>query len=371
MKRTISIKLATTLEQSQALFDLQAEFAKACNQIVPCAVEHRCWNRVALHHRVYYPVRKSTALGSQMVCNAVQWVADAYQVLHLKKTDEVPVITFKNTGAVHFDKRTYSIKGNTLSLYTLAGRILVAMRPGDFQLDYLKEGAPKEVTLVRRGTAWFFNLVLDLPDATPADNGGGVLGVDIGENNLAVTSSGKEFGGGELRDSRDKFLSLRTRLQSNGSESARQLLRKVSGKECRRVEHFNHEVSKAIVLEAIDQGADTIVLEDLTHIRSHIKAGKRVRPRLHRWAFRQLQTFIQYKAEAAGLRVLSVDPAYSSKTCSECDSLGTRRKHRFSCSSCGRLAHSDRNAAVNLAKRIESFGTIRGVVNRPNVATSC
>lgn len=355
-------------EQSQALFELQAEFSKACNQIVPVAVEHRCWNRVALHHLVYYPVRESTALGSQMVCNAVQSVADAYRVLRPRKTEGVPVIRFRDSGAVQFDKRTYGIKGDRLSLYTLTGRILVAMRPGRFQLDYLKQGTPKEAALIRREKTWFFNLVLDLPETMPVTTSGQVLGCDIGENNLAVTSSGKQFGGGQLRDARDKFLSLRTRLQSNGSESAKQLLRKVSGKERRHVEHVNHEVSKAIVAEALAQGADTLVLEDLTHIRERIKAGYRVRPRLHRWAFRQLQTFIQYKAEAAGLRVLYVNPAYSSQTCSDCDSLGTRRKHRFSCSTCGRLAHSDVNAALNHAKRIASFGAIRGTVNCPNVA---
>jgi IS605 OrfB family transposase len=51
-------------------------------------------------------------------------------------------------------------------------------------------------------------------------------------------------------------------------------------------------------------------MEDLTHIRAHIKAKLRVRARLHRWAFRQLQDFVQYKAEAVGLRVEFVEPAF-------------------------------------------------------------
>ena len=56
-------------------------------------------------------------------------------------------------------------------------------------------------------------------------------------------------------------------------------------------------------------------LEDLTNIRANIKAGKRVRTRLHRWAFRQLRDFVAYKAEAAGLNVIFVEPAYTSQTC--------------------------------------------------------
>src|SRR5690625_2892534 len=125
MKRTVSIKLAPTPEQAQALLDLQAEFSKACNRVVPFARDHRCWNRVALHHLAYYPVRETTHLGSQMVCNAVKAVSDAYKVLKLKKLGEVPTLSFRNTGAVHFDVRTYSIKGDTVSLYSLRGRQVV------------------------------------------------------------------------------------------------------------------------------------------------------------------------------------------------------------------------------------------------------
>src|SRR5699024_11201512 len=107
MKRTVSIKLAPTPAQAQALSELQTEFSKACNQVVLFARDHRCWNRVALHHLAYYPAREATHLGSQMVCNALKAVADAYKVLKLKKSDEVPTISFRNTGAVHFDARTY------------------------------------------------------------------------------------------------------------------------------------------------------------------------------------------------------------------------------------------------------------------------
>ncbi len=365
MKRTVSIMLEPAPEQAQTLSALQSEFTRVCNLIVPFARDHRCWNRVALHHLTYYPVREKMNLGSQMVCNAIKAVADAYKVLKLDRRDEIPVISFRDTGAVHFDARTYSIKDDNVSLYSLRGRQVVKMTLGNFQSAYLEAGKPKEAKLVRKGKRWFFNLVLDLPDA-PAFNGSGVLGVDLGENNLASTSSGKIMGGGPLRDVRDRHLALRRRLQSNGSESARQLLKKVSGKERRHMRHVNHEVSKAIVNETLEQGASTLAMEELTHIRKRIKAGQRLRSRLHRWAWRELQRFVEYKAQAAGIRVIYVNPAYSSKTCSICGCLGSRVKHKFSCS--GYLAHSNRNAAVNLAKLAESTGIARGVVNRPHVA---
>src|SRR3990170_588491 len=119
--RTVSLKLVATPEQALALSALADTYAQACNAIVPLAVEHRCWNRVALHHLAYYLVREQLpALGSQMVCQAVHRVADAYKTLKankgIAKDKPVPAIAFK-TMSVNFDKRTYSIKGDMLSLF--------------------------------------------------------------------------------------------------------------------------------------------------------------------------------------------------------------------------------------------------------------
>ena len=367
MLRTISIKFDTTTTQSYALLALQEAYADACNALVPVVIENRCWNRVALHKLAYYDIRASSLLGSQMVCNAIFSVCKAYKAQAALKRikTEVPAISF-DRASVHFDKRTYSVKDGMLSLYTLSGRIKVPMKLGDFQRARLQSGSPKEAELVFRNGVWFFNLVLETK--TPeVQTGGPVLGVDVGENNLAATSTGKLFGGGDLRDRRDRFLALRKRLQSNGSASSRQLLRKISGREARRAKIENHRVSKAIVLEAQRIGASTIVLEDLTHIRENIKGGRRIRTRLHRWAFRQLQTFVAYKAESAGIDVIFVDPAYSSQNCSLCGELGLRQQHLFSCS-CGFRAHADCNAARNLARIAESTLSATAAVNQPNVA---
>ncbi|MFN3334386.1 MAG: RNA-guided endonuclease InsQ/TnpB family protein [Caldilinea sp.] len=368
MMRTASIRLDVTAEQSASLAALRAAYADACNRLVPIVREHRLWNRVALHQRAYTMLRQTTPLGSQMCCNAIFSVCKAYRAqkaLGRIKPDHVPAIRF-NRASVHFDARTYTIKGDALSLTTLQGRIRVGMRLGEHQRRILQSGKPKEAELVLRDGRWYFNLVVESADAAPIASGP-VMGVDVGENNLAAISLGKVFGGGKLRHERDRYLALRRRLQSNGSQSAKQKLRQVSGKEARRMKHINHETSKAIVEAARAAGVARIVMEDLTHIRARIKAGKRMRTRLHRWAFRQLQAFIEYKAKAAGIEVEYVDAAYTSQTCSCCGGLGQRSKHRFECPHCGLRAHSDLNASRNLARIGSGAPLPRAVVNTPDV----
>jgi IS605 OrfB family transposase len=318
-----------------------------------------------------------------MVCQAVHRVADAYKALRanegIPKDQPVPAIQF-TPSSVSFDHRTYSIKGEAFSLSTTTGRATVRFACGPRQKALLASGLPKEARLAIRKGIWYLNLVFDLPDPIPL-SGDLAVGLDVGENNLAATSTGKVLGGGKLRHDRDRYLASRRRLQSNGSRASKRKLKAISGKEQRHVRHVNHETSinqyasciaagdteRAIVAQALQAGACILRMEDLTHIRAHIKAGNRVRARLHRWAFRQLQNFVQYKAEAAGIKVEYVDPAYTSQTCSVCGGLGKRVKHRFACS-CGNLAHSDVNASRNIARFAALSSSARGVVNRPEFA---
>lgn len=369
MKRTISIKLVTNQTQSELLKKVQHEFNAACNHIVPIVQEYKSFNKVTLHHQAYYPIRSQTKLGSQMTCNVIRAVSEAYKALRLKKDIPIPAIKFKPTSSIHYDKRTYSVIEETLSLYTLDKRVYVSMQLGEFQKNYLSQGEPKEAELVNRKGVWFFNLVLDIPEPAHLESKK-VMGVDLGDNNIAATSTGKLFKGGKLGYDRDKYLALRRRLQTNGSQSAKQLLKKVSGKENRHMTHINHIISKEIVQEAMRVGASVIALERLTHIRKRQKVRKKERIRLNRWSFAQLQKFIEYKAKAAGIEVVYVNPAYTSKTCSECGLRGrTRLRHRFRCR-CGSQQHADLNASRNICKLVVSADATMCAVNRTHVANS-
>lgn len=359
--RTVSIKLATTPEQSTALQQVRFEYARVCNLAVEMAHSAKVFNKVELHHTAYYALREQSAIGSQLVCRAMAAVCDAYKVLG--RTNKI--VRF-SPGSVHYDARTFRLLGDgTISLYTMAGRIKVPLVLGEHQRRHLAAGVPREGKLIFRDGTWFFNLAIRLPDAQPAS--GDVMGVDVGEVNIAATSTSKIFSGKQLCFERDKRLALRSRLQANGTQSSQQLLRKVSGREQRRVRHVNHVTSKALVAEAVKHGAGTIAMEDLTHIRARIKAGKRVRARLHRWSWRQLQDFVAYKAEQAGLAVVYVEPAYTSQTCAMCSCLGKRRGSLFRCS-CGNRRHADANAASNIRRLPELISSGTGCVTTRHVA---
>ena len=341
-------------EAFEKLQRTQALFRRACNLLVDIIREDtekklRLWQRYNLHHAGYYRVREAVPeLGAQLVCNAVRAVSAAYKTLLSNNSKyakdkklELPKIVFKNVG-IHLDARTltFSKDRTTATVFTSQKRVSVRLCPGTFQQDILSNGKWRECNLVykkgRKGTkgCWQLHIAVERDLKLPSLKNlkkEEILGVDVGENNMAATSDGRLFKAGKLKNDRDKYLSHRARLQRNGSRNAKRKLRQISGRERRHVQHVNHNVSKTIAEKAAQSGKRLIVLEDLTHIRERIKAGHKVRARLHRWPFRELQQMIVDKASRIGMRVMFVDPRYTSKTCSACGAIGKRKKHRFEC----------------------------------------
>ena len=366
LNRTVCVRLLVSSEDSVKSSETHALYRDACNFVVPIVCKNkgsRLWQRFALHKAAYSKIReKFPAQGAQLACNVIRSVSSAYKTELANhpqqlKQPELKAIRFKNP-SVHLDKNTITYRDNgTVSLYTLKGRVEVTLAPGDRQLLLLAFGKRKESNLVlhcgygKRPDFWELHITIEneIPPVAPAElqTKEVMMGVDVGENNMASASTGKLWKAGNLKHNRDKKQSLRTRLQRNGSRSAKQHLRKASRRERRHVAHVNHVVSREIVNEAKAKDKKLILLEDLTHIRERIKANLRVRTRLHRWPFRELQQMIVYKAVSEGMEVMFVDPHYTSQTCDRCGKLGARKKHRFRCS-CGYRAHADLNASRNL-----------------------
>jgi putative transposase len=236
----------------------------------------------------------------------------------------------------------------------LDGRIAVPFRFGAYQAARL-DRIRGQADLLYRDRTFYLACTVDAPEPTPNEPAE-YLGVDLGMVNLATTSDGEIVNQGQgclhahVNTVRARYARLRAKLQKKGTKSAKRLLRRRSGRERRFARTTNHGISKQLVALAKGTGRG-IALENLTHIRSRTTVrGKRQRRVLHSWAFFQLRAFIAYKALAAGVRVVLVNPAYTSQTCSRCghcEKANRKSQARFLCVSCGFSAHADANAAVN------------------------
>src|ERR1700690_2352483 len=97
-------------------------------------------------------------------------------------------------------------------------------------------------------------------------------------------------------------------------------------------------------------------MEDLNGIRERLAVWNKHRNRMiSLWSFGQLREFIRTKAAQRGIRVIRVDPAYTSLACHRCHELGKRTRDLFICTPCGEF-----DADVNAAKNIAAGGAKAG-----------
>ena len=363
MQQTLLVKLAPTPDQHAALLRTLERFNAACNAIAAVAFHERCANKIALQRLVYYDIRAQFGLSSQMTIRAISKVSEAY------KRDKKVQPTFRPHGAMVYDERICSFpRIDRVSLLTLDGRVEVPFRFGAYAEGMLARKRGQADLLYRNGT-FFLAITVDVPEPTPTDTDD-FLGVDLGIVQLATTSDGEFLNHAagpkhsHVNQVRARYNRFRAKLQKKGTKSAKRLLRKRSGCEKRFAKDVNHCLAKAIVSTA--QGTSRgIALEDLQGIRERAKrtVTKRHRRVLHRWGFFQLRAFIAYKAALAGVRVVYINPAYTSQTCSacgHCEKANRTSQSQFLCRSCGFSAHADVNAAVNIRSR--------AAVNRPDAA---
>jgi IS605 OrfB family transposase len=376
------VQLNPTPEQAQILKETLEQHTACFNAVAHEGFTTGCSNGVELHKRTYYPLRaKFPDLPAQLVCasrvkateavkSALTWqkkIEQTYpkKVAKARKQGKEPP-KFKSVRCPHsamacmrYDQRSSWVKwvSMTCSLATVVGRIELPITVPAHLVQYVGHKTCSADLCYRKGR-YTLHIVVSIPEPslppTPT-----VVGVDLGLNRPAVTSNRQFLGEKRWKEQERRTFRLRRKLQAKGTRSARRHLRGLSGKQFRRRRDHDHVLSKRIV-QSTPEGA-TIVLENLKNMRDTSKMGrgkgnKNVdnKRRLHSWSFAQLYSFVEYKAQARGIRVVKIDPRLTSQTCSHCghQARNNRRSQSlFLCRSCGYQLNADLNAAYNIREK--------------------
>jgi putative transposase len=214
------------------------------------------------------------------------------------------------------------------------------------------EGTPKTVTISREADGWYASISCADISVQPFPATGQETGIDLGIEAFATQSDGARiFHPGWYRKAERALKTAQRRVsrRKQGSKRRRKavaLLAKAHQKVRRQRQDFHHKTALSRV-----QGNDTIYHEDLQvrnmvqnhHLAKSISASG--------WA--AFLAILSYKAVCAGRRVVAVNPAFTSQTCSGCGVMVSKglsiRWH--SCPDCGTSLHRDHNAALNILAR--------------------
>jgi putative transposase len=348
--------LAATLEEAY----------KAYRAISELAFETKTCARYALQKLSYHEVRTTTMLTAQMTCSAIRKVSAAYKSMKSnKRLPDKPAEFSKRCldlegGSRGRDFRIYPKKG-IVSISTVEGRKKLRYRCGGFQKSYLESPNWKiqaaKLLYKRRRKGYRYELHVQVVGDEPEQRSGGSLGVDTGRKYLAVATTGDDahfFPAGHLKLRKEHFRRIRGKLKSKGTRSSMRTFIRVAGREARLVRDFQHTTAKSLVRLALDSDCGAIAVERLNGIRERTGArGGKARYHHGTWAYAQFLDILRYKAEGAGLEVIEVDPANTSRACSECGYVdkANRKGPLLSCMQCSYSLHADLNAARNIRLR--------------------
>ena len=351
-----------------ALKALLPEYRRMVNQAIRAGLASGATSRTALTRVVYADLAANHKGLSSYV---VQAISDALALLHahrkrarLGKDSRLPYVTrlFLKAApcAFHFDvasgKVRVSVGNGSWVAFTVpvsswhraqleiagATPVLLTIKPGRIVVTTSREApAPFEPEAV---------LALD----TNEESLDGVLAAGERAELVSVPL-------GDVRRVQARHFVRRRRLASKKAHDRRvkrRLLAREGKRESDRVKSRLHLVSKGLVAAAKERNA-AIVLEDLTGIRRFF--SPRLNRRLSAWPHRELHRQIAYKAQAAGVPVVLVNPYLTSQKCAACGWTPKRSKTRTSARrigkmyvggnpECGWRADRQFNAGINILR---------------------
>jgi len=336
--------LIKSLEMKKDAFNIISKIRfgmKTCNGLMP------------LHQRCYRMIRDQfPSIPSQFVIKAEQDVVAKYKSLrsNFHKITE-PVRTDRLN--IQLDTRIYTWNDDNhdaIKLTTCDGRITAKLSKYDKVNDLFSKHELKDPSLFARDNDVFLSVVFD--DTTPFKDNKKCIGVDLGLKRLASTSEGIIIKGNEFNRTKRKMRWNKRKLQSHKSHSAR-----VKRTKLRRREHyFSKNYIHNVVNHLLTTTANTIVIEDLTKIKSKSK-GRRFNNRNSQMPYFLLRNILTYKAAALGKRVVSVKPHYTSQL----DHRGLDNGVRKGCRYYGLdkvVLDADLNAANNITFRYDKEHSI-------------
>ena len=226
----------------------------------------------------------------------------------------------------------------------------------------------RNVTMVRDSDEWYLSFCGSSGVGRLAARPKTSVGIDRGVVTAIVASNGftanREM---TTPGERKRFVRLQQRLTRQHKGSRRRERAKIQFANLhrtirRRRQDFAHQVSRQLV-----NNHDLVVLEDLrvknmtASARGTMeKPGRNVRAKaaLNRaildkgWG--RLRTYLAYKLDKEGGRLVVVNPAFSSQQCSECDHIDAASRVSqawFACTNCSHAENADGNAAKTILKR--------------------
>ncbi|MCD6523928.1 MAG: transposase, partial [Thermococcus sp.] len=352
IKLTARFKLKETPE---GLDDLFSTYCKIVNFLITHAFENSVTSFYRLKKETYKSLRKEyLELPSHYLYTACQMATSIFKSFRKrKKKGKAKGKPIFKKEVIMLDDHLFKLdlENKTIKLSTPGGRVQLEFYPAKYH-ERFKDWKVGQAWIIKTPKGVFLNVVFSREVEVREPKA--FVGVDLNENNVTLSLPSGEFVQiiTHEREIRTGYFVKRRKIQRKirTGKRRRELLEKYGWRERNRLDDLYHKLANKIVELAEKYGG--LALEDLTEIRESIRYSAEMNGRLHRWSFRKLQSIIEYKAKLKGVRVVFVNPAYTSSLCPVCGGELSPNGHRvLKCSNCGFEADRDVVGSWNVRLR--------------------
>lgn len=370
MQLSETVKLYPSKYQSKLIKAVMSEYISIVNSLVSDAINGKSISKVTTAD---VTAILPSALTNQCIRDAKSIVRKYYKACHkavlknrklIKKKSKIrvtaPNLSVLKKACCYVNNQNFKVNNGNIEFPVMINgkskRISVKTKMTDKQKTIFASYKLGTMRIIIKGNNLIAQIVYDIDESVfPFD--GNVMGIDLGIKCPAVSyisdGSTKFYGNGRKNKyMRRHYKYIRKKLQKAKHIKA---VERINNKEQRIMKDIDHKLSHDIVKTAVAHNVSVIKLEQLQNIRSTTRTSRKNNHSLHTWSFYRLATFIEYKANLAGIKVEYVNPAYTSQKCPVCGNVYHADDRNYICK-CGFHTHRDLLGAINICNSTEYVG---------------
>lgn len=178
----------------------------------------------------------------------------------------------------------------------------------------------KQARIVPRLGFYVVEIVYECQEAAPSGNPALAAAVDIGVDNLAAITSNKQgfvprlVNGRPIKSTNQYYNKRRAELQAAlGHERTTARMERFTAKRTRRINHYLHTASRAIIALLVAEGIGTLVVGKNPLWKQEAALGRVNNQHFVQLPHARFIGMLAYKAQLAGIRCIVQEESYTSR----------------------------------------------------------
>jgi putative transposase len=372
MKRSFKYRLYPNFKQQKVLFEIFG----FCRFLYNSALEERISYYKKEKRSVVYKTQVSylpeiksifgletkNIIHSQTLQSVLKQLDNAFGSFFrrvAKKSNKVGFPRFKNSDrfkSICFPQVSKDLSGTCIKLSDDKKKVRI-FGLGDIKIKYHRpiQGIAKQCRIIKQSDLFYLVVSCDKVPEVLLPKTGKSVGMDLGLISFAVLSDETEFHHPKPYKTSSEKLAHRQRklaMKQRGSKNRRKqktLVAKAHQKIFDIRNDWQHKVANQIVKNYDIICAEKLNIKNMLESKGFEVSKKNIADA----SWGSFLQKLQYKAESAGKEVRSVDPAYTSRTCSRCGHVNDHmslKDRMFHCEHCGFAIKRDLNSAIEIKK---------------------